>query len=57
MFNDSHVIAENFIEVINTVITNAMVNGIYNDGEKEELMRSLRQDMKRDGVQHAEEWG
>ena len=57
MFNDSHVISENFIEVINTVITNAMVYGIYNDGEKEELMRPLRQDMKRDGVQHSEEWG
>jgi hypothetical protein len=28
MFNDSHVVQENFLEVINTVITNAMVHGL-----------------------------
>jgi hypothetical protein len=47
---------ENFLEVINTVITNAMVYGLYNDGEKDDLMRPLKADMKRDAVHHAEEW-
>jgi len=28
MFNDSHVVQESFLEVINTVITNAMVFGL-----------------------------
>lgn len=56
MFNDSHVMQENFLEVINTVITNAMVYGLYNDGEKDDLMRPLKADMKRDAVHHAEEW-
>jgi len=56
LFNDSHVVQETFLEVINTVITNGMVQGIYNDGEKEELMRPLRQDMKKEGIIHSEEW-
>jgi len=56
MFNDSHVVQENFLEVINTVLTNAMVFGLYGEGDKDDLIRPLRNDMKRDQVPHSEEW-
>lgn len=56
MFNDSHVVHENFLEIINTVLTNGMIQGLYNDGEKEELMRPLRSDMKKEQIPHSEEW-
>jgi len=56
MFNDSHVVQENFLEVINTVLTNAMVFGLYGDSDKDDLIRPLKNDMKRDQVPHSEEW-
>jgi len=56
MFNDSHVLQENFLEVVNTVLTNGMLQGLYNEGEKEELMRDLRSEMKKDAVPASEEW-
>lgn len=56
MFNDSHVVQENFLEMINTILTNGVIQGMYNDGEKEELMRPLRSDMKKEGIKNAEEW-
>lgn len=56
MFNDSHVVQENFLEVVNTVITNAMVHGLYGEGDRDDLMRPIKNDMKRDQVPHSEEW-
>jgi len=28
MFNDSHVVQENFLEIINTVLTNGIIQGM-----------------------------
>jgi len=28
MFNDSHVLQENFLEVLNTILTNGMIQGL-----------------------------
>ena len=56
MFNDSHVVLENFLEVINTVLTNAIVFGLYGDSDKDDLLLPLKNDIKRDQVPHSEEW-
>jgi len=56
LFNDSHVLHESFLEQINTLLTNGMIQGMYSESEKEDLMRPLRSEMKKEQVIHGEEY-
>ncbi|ORX45970.1 hypothetical protein BCR36DRAFT_332447 [Piromyces finnis] len=50
MFTDAHVVQEGFLELINNMLTTGMVPALYEDDEKDALINSLREEVKKMGI-------
>ena len=45
LFTDAHVADEGFLELINNMLTSGMVPALYDDGEKDGLINSVRDEV------------
>jgi len=42
LFTDAHVVEENFLELLNNILTIGMIPGLYGEEEKESLIDMIR---------------
>jgi dynein heavy chain len=50
LFTDAHVVQEGFLELINNMLTTGMIPALYDDDEKDALINSLREEVKKMGI-------
>jgi dynein heavy chain, axonemal len=50
LFTDSHVADEGFLELINNMLTTGMVPALYDDGEKDACINSVRDEVTKAGL-------
>jgi len=55
MFTDAHVIEEGFLELINNILTTGMVPALYENDEREQLIGSVRGEVKAAGLYDTKE--
>lgn len=55
LFTDSHVANEGFLELINNMLTSGMVPALYDDGEKDSMISSVRDEVARAGLAESKE--
>ncbi|KAI8814786.1 dynein heavy chain and region D6 of dynein motor-domain-containing protein [Cladochytrium replicatum] len=50
MFTDAHVAQEGFLELVNNMLTTGMVPALYDDEERDAILRSLQDEVARVGI-------
>ncbi|KAK3269901.1 Dynein heavy chain cytoplasmic, partial [Cymbomonas tetramitiformis] len=50
LFTDSHVVDEGFLELINNMLTSGMVPALYDEGEKDASINSVRDEVSKKGL-------
>lgn len=56
LFTDSHVIEEGFLEFINNILTTGMIPGLFEEGDKDELVSEIRDESRKENIAITEEW-
>jgi dynein heavy chain len=55
LFTDAHVVQENFLELINNMLTSGMVPALYEDDEKEAILNAVRDEATKLGYSPTKE--
>ena len=55
LFTDAHVVEENFLELINNMLTSGMVPALFAEEDKENLIASIRDEVVKAGVPETKE--
>ncbi|KAJ1569988.1 Dynein heavy chain 10, axonemal, partial [Nowakowskiella sp. JEL0078] len=55
LFTDAHVVQDGFLELINNMLTTGMVPALYDDDEKEGILRSVQDEVAKLGIVQSRE--